>query len=150
MTDDEKLIEVPDQEPVSGTQERPRMVPLVLDTRMLRPLPQSLYDAACSNCDKRQSRWEMGPANTDRCVFVCSLCFLYESKWGEARRDQIDILVDEVEKERGQKFLRSVDGTSLLRCQDADQILASVALTSRMFQVHDTIEAVRGGAKGGT
>jgi hypothetical protein len=90
----------------------------------------------------------MGPAHSENCVFVCSLCFLYDSKWGEARKDQIDVLVDEVEKERGQKFLRAADGTSLLQCKDADQILASIALTSRMFQVHDTIEAVRGNKSG--
>jgi hypothetical protein len=151
MTDDDKngerLIEVP-APPPSGTHERPKMVPLVIDTRMLRPLPQSLYDSACSNCDKRQSRWEMGPANSPNVAFVCSICFLYESKWGEARRDQIDVLIDEVEKERGQKFLRGVDGTELINCKDADSIVASVALTSRMFQVHDTIEAVRGNKPG--
>jgi hypothetical protein len=133
-----------DQSPESGTHERQPMVPLVLDTRMLRPLPQPMYDAPCSNCDKRQSRWEMGLAGSSNLSFVCSLCFLYESKWGEARRDQIDILVREVEIERGEKFLRGADGTQLLSCPDADRILASIALTSRMFQVHDTIEAVRG------
>lgn len=148
MTDDskdgERLIEVPEPAPVSGARERPKLVPLVIDTRMLRPLPQSLYDSTCSNCDKRQSRWEMGPQGSDNVAFVCSLCFLYESKWGEARRDQIDILVDEVEAEAGEKYLRGADGTQLMSCKDADRMVASIALTSRMFQVHDTIEAVRG------
>lgn len=124
--------------------EPPRhMVPLVIDTRFLRPLPKSLWDSACHHCDKRQSRWEMGPPYGGETYTVCSLCFLYESKWGEKRLDQISVLVQEVEAETGEKMLKAADGQSLLSCGDADRILSSIALTSRMFQMQDQVTALR-------
>ena len=120
------------------------MKPLLVDTRMLRPLPKTLFQSPCSNCDKRQAMWEMGPERSDECVFVCSLCFLYESRWGESRREQIDILVDEVQVEAGEKFLRATDGKQLLSCKDADRILGSIALTSRMFRLEDKMKGLQG------
>lgn len=135
----------PYSEPPPGY-ERQHLAPMVLDTRMLRPLPEPLWDSSCVNCDRMQSRWEMGPQGSDECVFVCSLCFLYESQWGQKRRDQLPFLIHDIEAEKGERFLRTPDDR-LLSCKDANDILGAIALTSRMFQVHDTIEAVSQAAR---
>lgn len=126
--------------------EHKHLAPLVVDTRMLRPLDKARFRSKCSNCGQDQAMWEMGPANEpEKCTFVCSICFLYESKWGEKRRDQIDALADDVEQEKGVRFLRGQDGKQLLACKDADGLLSAIAITSRMFQMQDRLQAVRGG-----
>lgn len=125
------------------------VVPLIVDTRFLRPLSKAMYDSPCHRCDRRQSRWEMGPPFGGEVYTVCSLCFLYESKWGEKRVDQIHVLVDEIEREVGEKFLRGADGRTLLSCKDADRVLAAIAMTSRMFQLQDGMKEKAGEPSGG-
>ena len=129
--------------------EQRHVIPLVIDTRFLRPLPKSLWDSNCHNCDKRQSRWEMGPPYGGETYTVCSICFLYDSKWGEKREDQIHVLVEECEAESGEKMLRDSDGKTLLSCKDADAILSSIALTSRMFQMQDQVDGLKKAASDG-
>lgn len=118
--------------------------PLILDTRYLRPLPKEMFDSACEHCDKRQSKWEMGPPDSDERHILCSLCFLYESNWGKARVDQIHEIVDDVEKEMGTKFFRGADGKTLIACKDGDRILGALALTSRAFQLEDRMRRETG------
>lgn len=116
-----------------------KIVPVIIDTRLLRPLPKALFKSACSNCDKLQAMWEMGPPDAeaeDRAI-VCGLCFLYETEWGKKRNDEIVALAEAVGKEvKGDGFLVDIRG-HLLGCADADRLVASIALTSRMFQMQD-------------
>jgi hypothetical protein len=122
--------------------------PLIVDPNRLFPLPQSMWDAHCDHCDKRQSRWlfvpvEMGPPieinvpGSTRAAghVICSLCWLYESEWGLKRREHIDAYIREVELESKAVFARAEDGR-LWSCRDADRIMGAIALTSRIFVRH--------------
>ena len=121
----------------------PPQAPLVIDTRLFRPLPQALFRSICSNCDRAQAMWEMGPGGSSECVFVCSLCFLYESQWGQRRADQIPVLIADIEAEKGEGFLRAPDGR-LLFCKDADGVVGAIALASSVCNVVDMASALRG------
>ena len=101
--------------------------PLIIDPKYLRALPKSLFRSACAKCDRLQAMWEMGPADGE-CVFLCSLCFLYESNWGKARLDQIYDMTDAVEKEAEVQFLRDVGGRRLLSSKDGDRLLGALAI----------------------
>jgi hypothetical protein len=111
--------------------------PLYVDSRFLRPLPQAMWDTACSKCDKRQSRWDFVPTDNpppSGGFPLCTLCWLYESEWGKERREQIDAMIRDVEKTSGKIFQRA-KGNRLWACKDADPILGSIVMTSRMFEL---------------
>jgi hypothetical protein len=129
--------------------------PLIVDPSRLFPLPQSMWDASCDHCDKRQSRWmfvpvEMGPpvelSGQDslrvKGHVICSLCWLYESEWGLKRREHIDAFIRDVELETKAVFARAEDGR-LWSCKDADRILGAIALTSRIFVQHHIQQQLR-------
>lgn len=116
--------------------------PLVIDTRFLRPLPKDLWRSACSQCDKRQSMWELvSPVNPEEVVPVCSLCFLYRSNWSKTRQEDLANMIKDVEAERKKEF--SMEGGQLTRAEDGDRILASLAITSRAFQLADAGQGPR-------
>jgi hypothetical protein len=106
-----------------------------LDPKTLRPLPQALCGMSCSHCDKRQSVWEHwrpeAPSNAKKGDPMCSLCWLYESAWGKDRREDIDGMIRAVEMHTGEMFRKTDDGR-LWSCRDADRILGSIAVTSRI------------------
>lgn len=123
--------------------------PLLLDPKVLRPLPGALWDLSCEECDKRQARWELTQpdlilsiANPRKGVPICSLCWLYETDWGKERREDIDRMIVDVEAEVGREFKRAEDGR-LLDCQDANRIVASVAVTSRVFNTRSMLQRVQ-------
>lgn len=99
-------------------------------------------------CDKPQARWTLNdpsspsPVEIDSVLPICSLCFLYLSGWGKKNAEGISSLVDRVEAKRAIPFERK-DGV-LVHCKDADQILQSIALVSRLY----TIKRVRRVAMG--
>jgi hypothetical protein len=124
---------------------------LFLDTTRLYPLPQSMWNAHCDHCDKRQSRWLFIPTDMSqpeeargpgkiheedhfraRGHIMCSLCWLYESTWGQGRRSEIDALIRKFEFETKSILARS-EGGRLWSCRDADRVLAMIALMSRIF-----------------
>lgn len=118
--------------------------PLLIDTRFLSPLPKAMWDLACARCDRRNSRWQLSEpdlneapqeeksADPVKSVYpLCSLCFLYQSNWGLKRRQDVDDLVRETEEEKGKVFEKDIGG-QLLNCEDANHILAAIALTSRI------------------
>lgn len=116
--------------------------PLIIDTRFLRPMPKDLWRSACSQCDKRQSMWELvSPMNPDEVVPVCSLCFLYKSVWSKSRQEDLANMIHDVEVEAKKEF--SKDEGRLVRPEDGDRILASLAITSRAFQLSDAGKGVR-------
>ena len=63
---------------------------------------------------------------------ICALCWLYESVWGKKRREDLDEMIKDVEVAIDENFQRG-DDDRLWACKDADRILGSIALTSRMF-----------------
>ncbi len=107
--------------------------PLILNTNHLRPLDKKEWDGPCSCCGKKQARWMFLPANQEGAVSICGLCWLYESVWGQNRREEIFKYVRAVEEEIGAVFLKSKG--QLIRFQDADRLLGALALESRMFQL---------------
>lgn len=119
--------------------------PILVDSRFLRPLPKSMWDISCMACDKIQARWSLHEptdtaageteASEDEVYVVCSLCFLYESGWGKARQDEIAALIRDAEKQREQGFMRKADNVRLMFPKDADSILSSIALVSRVFEI---------------
>jgi hypothetical protein len=109
--------------------------PLILNPNNLRPLPEAMWDVSCDKCDRRQARWEFFPSDSPdarKGFMICSLCWLYESEWGKKRREDIDQMIRDVELSTEQIFQRAKGGL-LWSCKDADRILGSIALTSRMF-----------------
>jgi hypothetical protein len=121
--------------------------PLILDPKVMRPLPGALWDISCDMCDKRQARWELATPellSVRKGTPVCSLCWLYESEWGKPRRDDIDHMIADVETEVGREFKRTEDGR-LWSCADANRILSSIALTSRLFNVRGMVREAEDG-----
>ena len=114
--------------------------PLIFPPKSLRPLPQSLWDIACEWCNKRQSRWEIPKGRAGEPL--CSMCWLYESEWAKPRREDVDMLIREVETETGEQFKRLEDGR-LWSCEDADRIVGAIAVTSRIasYQLDGLFEA---------
>lgn len=129
----------------------PTHAPIILDPSLMRPLPQSLWGISCEWCDKRQARWELFlpdmPPDARKGLPVCSLCWLYESYWGEERRTDIDLLVEAVETEISQLFEKRSTG-ELLHCRDADRILGAVGVTSRIFAYHGAMSRTARSADG--
>lgn len=121
---------------------------IFLDPRLLQPLPQSLWGISCDRCDKRQSVWEVfgldAPRGTKKGDPMCSLCWLYESAWGKDNRESIDLMVNAVEREKGEEFRRTEDGR-LWSCRDADRILGSIATVSRIAQQRSILGTLGGG-----
>jgi len=122
------------------------MVPLLIDSNQLRPLPKALWGHVCTKCDKQQSRWEFFPKHMDastRGVPICSVCWLYDSEWAKDKHAAIASMVNEVEAEMASTFQRA-QGGRLAFCADADRILGAIAMTSRMFAIQDAAKT-RGG-----
>jgi hypothetical protein len=129
--------------------------PLLIDTRMLMPLPKALWGTACDNCNRMQSKWRVfspmqrppdgQPIPITEADFAptCSVCFLYESPWAKQRREVIQQFIVDLEHEIGQKFV--LDNEGRLTPNAADQALGAIALTSRMFEQQDRMKALKGG-----
>jgi len=120
--------------------------PLILDPRVLRPLPQALWGHACSKCDKTQAVWELfadGPTRR-KGEPICSLCWLYESEWGKERRDDVDKMIRAVEVQAEEIFRKELDGR-LWSCADADRIMGAISVTSRIATQRAMLQGFGGG-----
>lgn len=126
--------------------------PLLIDPELLAPLPQALQGAACKHCNRPQARWRLAmirkiegnsgaefiQGDVDDYEPMCAVCFLYDSHWGKQRRKDIDLLIMDIEHERKQPYL--VDGSGRLTPPAADEVLAAIALTSKMFAIQDRLQ----------
>jgi hypothetical protein len=112
---------------------------LTINSRMLRPLPEDLQNSACSVCNKRQARWHRGSPQRDLSgdEIVCGLCYLYETEWGEAHAGSVAEFVQAVSSVALDGPLALDASGKLIHCSDADRVLGSIALTSRMFRMQD-------------
>ncbi len=71
---------------------------LFIDPDRLRILPKDMWDTGCTNCNKAQSKWAMVTVEEpDKPFIICSMCFLYDSGWGEKRRAELDVVITEIE-----------------------------------------------------
>jgi hypothetical protein len=128
--------------------------PLIIDPRLLMPLPKALWGTACDNCNRAQAKWRVfspmqRPADGNAIPITdadfsptCSVCFLYESPWGKQRREDIQRFIADLEQEMHQKFL--LDPSGRLTPNAADQALGAIALTSKMFEMQDRMKAIKG------
>lgn len=107
--------------------------PLRVSAKELRPRVKEAWGAACAVCDRLQSRWDY--LREGDYAPICSRCFLYETAWGKAQRENVQGMIHEVERGMESPFFRCADKTLL--CKDADRILSAIALTSRIFDSQD-------------
>lgn len=134
------------------------MKPLRIDTNRLRLLNKSMWGCACSVCDKLQSKWEMevttenaskpGQVEPTEAIQICSMCFLYESKWGQNRAvDLREYLREVLASDPDRKIILSPE-EKLTNIDDADFILGCIVLTSRKFDIEDSGKGVEDLAHG--
>lgn len=117
------------------------MKPLRLDTNKIVLLDRSMWKSACHVCDKTQSRWGLVSSPDVPPSPICSLCFLYSTKWGIDRRDVLDSLIDEItSKKGGRPILRDENG-KIASAENGDFIIGIVAMTSRRFDIEDEEKA---------
>jgi hypothetical protein len=100
-----------------------------------------MWDIACMQCDKPQARWSLGDPSSyhpgaveETSLPICSLCFMFRSKWGRDNNEKIAALIGDIEFKIGSPFKRDPEG-KLLHIADADRILQSVALISRIHGI---------------
>ena len=130
---------------------------LKLDTRLVAPLPQDMWGVACSHCDKPQSRWTMREVTEgkEEEKILCSLCFLYDSIWGQNQRKALDEYITEIETIRSDeqkaaappseapyilpfRYAKTPDGR-LSYATDGDRVLGYIALASRTVQLRSRV-----------
>lgn len=99
---------------------------LYLDPNYLVPLEREEWRRACTCCGSVQSMFGMGIPGERKPV--CALCFLYRSRWGKNHREEIDILVDGIEQDVGEKFFRELDGKTLVSDVVANNVLGALML----------------------
>lgn len=107
------------------------MASVSFDPTLVRPLPLELRGSRCSSCDKPQSVWCLTHADPEN-AFVCSLCFLYVSRWSEGQRENIDSLILAVEAQRGVPMERDATG-NLLRIEDANRVFTGVVVENKLY-----------------
>lgn len=65
---------------------------------------------------------------------LCSLCFLYDSGWGARYAPEIEALITEAENHKDKPFFRAKNDHLMLP-EDADSIVASIALVSKVREI---------------
>ena len=119
--------------------------PLLIDARRIRPiLQQKEWDVDCSHCGEAQARFQFRPIEQDGWLFMCSLCWLYESEWGKNHAEEVADLVEDTEREIGTPFKRLESGR-LEDPRDSDRILSSVVALSRVLEIRAMMMAARNG-----
>lgn len=107
--------------------------PIYIPAHEVRPLASALRGIACCDCGKRQSVWEKtSTVGEDKGVPICSLCFLYRSPWAHNKQSMLEEFIIAVEDAAGTFFSKTEDN-KLEDCKDADRIMSSLVLTTRLF-----------------
>lgn len=107
--------------------------PLYISAREVRPLAAAMRGMACCDCGKRQAVWEKTvEVGQEKGHPICSLCFLYKSPWAKENQSSLEAFVAAVE-ESASTFFAKTDDNKLEVCKDADRIMSSIVLTTRLF-----------------
>lgn len=98
----------------------------IASLRHLKPLPKPSWNINCCVCDKPQARWELrvgapGP------VFICGMCVLYESDWGQSNAELVLETSQNIEL-HGQRSLQRAEAGKLAVPTDADDVLGVIVL----------------------
>lgn len=104
---------------------------ILASLRALKPLPKNSWNVNCSLCDKPQARWllQLGLPNP---VFVCGMCVLYDSLWGQNNTEFVGGIMDQIRRQSDREF-PVLDG-KLQRPTDADDILGVIVLMEMTFR----------------
>jgi hypothetical protein len=110
------------------------MRPLIVDPSTIMPLPEAMWGSNCSVCDRRQSRWEhvLDTSRRSGVRPICSLCWLYGSKWAEDNEEQLRVFVRAVHAARGGRLELDEKGR-MTSIEQADRVMGSLVFTSRLF-----------------
>jgi Pyruvate/2-oxoacid:ferredoxin oxidoreductase delta subunit len=116
--------------------------PLLVDTSRLQPITEArLQDSECAHCRKTRARWLFKPIEDDKPLFMCAVCWLYESEWSKNRREDLDALIADTEQEIGSLFSRDGEGR-LNNGRDADRIMGAICALSRVMQMRGALGAL--------
>lgn len=111
----------------------PALKPLYIPAHEVRPLTAAMRGVACCDCGKRQSVWEKtSTVGDEKGVPICSLCFLHKSPWANGKQSDLEAFVAAVEESANTFFAKTPDNR-LEDCVDADRIMSSIVLTTRLF-----------------
>ena len=105
--------------------------PIILKTHL-----DTSGNAPCARCGELARWWEVEEDSA-----ICSVCFFYEHPEGVELATEIEGFVKAVEEEKGQVFPKN-EGRVLLA--DADNLLAILVLTTRVFLAEDQMMEERG------
>jgi hypothetical protein len=98
---------------------------------LLSPLPKRVMGSNCVECDRQKANWHLQAVHG--LAPVCSLCVIYKVPWLNKSEEDIAHLVELVEASVGQ-FEKDSLGR-LLSCEDADRIVSSLVLTSKVTEL---------------
>ena len=95
---------------------------------LLSPLPKGVKGVNCIECDRSRAVWDLQAI--PGLAPVCSLCVLYKVPWENKSEEDITWLIGLVEASAG-VFDKDELGR-LIRCEDADRIVSSLVMTSKV------------------
>lgn len=110
------------------------------DGSSLRVLPRQLQNAHCCECDKPQAKWELTRAQQGE-GFICSLCMLYETRWGEENKTQLLEFVDAVVEYTGKPIM--MDNGRIVNLEDADRIFGAIVAENKVTSLRQKLWRMR-------
>jgi len=104
---------------------------------ILRPLRAPMRGVACDCCNRTQSSWWADkPFEDEDKLYMCSLCVLYTTEWGEKAHERVEVTIGAMEKQ-GRSFDRAED-QKLTNANQADNVLGAIILALRMEKIERT------------
>ena len=110
------------------------------DGNTIRVLPQQMHGSHCCECDKPRAKWELLRAAPGE-GFICSLCMLYKTRWGEENEKQILEFVDAVVEYTG-KPIKMNEGR-VVKLDDADRIFGAIVAENKVTSLRQKLWRVR-------
>jgi len=113
------------------------MASVRFDSGLVTPLPKALIGSSCQECDKPQANWKLMRSQSET-PFICSVCLLYESHWGQDNAEDIGILVENVGASMGAPLAVELDGR--LVPHEADRIMFSIVASNKAWALRERME----------
>lgn len=105
---------------------------IYIDPRLLSPAPKHVQGVACVACDrigKAGAKWAFYPGGNQAIpVLLCSPCFI--EGWAPKQGPEFKEYLGKVEEKMGRSLVWETE--TRLSSEDADRILAAIAVTSRI------------------
>ena len=110
------------------------------DSASIRVLPKQLQGTACSQCDKTQAKWELIRAPEGE-GFICSLCMLYGTRWGEENVPHLLAFVNAVVEHTGRPIL--MDHGRIVKVEEADRIFGAIVAENKVTSLRQRLWRMR-------